>query len=270
MQMIMHESEPAALHPEMRADVLPPLQAIPEPAIPMQTVLSQTAQPQPVQPQIVEPQTVPFTDKGLLYSCAPTYAEYVASSSRLDFLEIRAREIRLLPEDQAYFTAYSDLTHWLIVAADDSPDTLVVLPVLAHMAAWAPRLSLRVVGEDEAALLLLALIDDADLLASLTDADLPLLISFDDAWQFQEQWGPHPQAIEPFIEQWLNEHEDYELLAEDESVAGQAAYTRLLDQLLLEMRLWYNSGLNHACGEELCALLARWHDESDDESDDET
>ena len=263
--MTMQESEPAALRPEMRAEVLPPLQAVPEQANQRQTVPLQTGQP-----QTVAVQTVPFTEKSLLYSCASTYAEYVASSSRQDFLEMRDREIRLLPEDQAYFTAYPDFTHWLIVAADDSPDTLVVLPLLAHMAAWAPRLVLRVVGEDDAASLLPALIDDAKLLASLAEADLPLLISFDDAWQFQEQWGPHPQAIEPLLEQWLNAHEDFEQLAEDESVTGQAAYTRLLDQLLLEMRLWYNSGLNHACGEELTALLARWRDESDDdEGDDE-
>ena len=244
----MPKSEAAALRPETDAELLSPIDASLD-------VLNDVVQ-----------DAVPFTNKSLLYSCAATYAEYVAASPNRAFLEMRACEIRLLPEEQAYFTGYSDPMHWLVVAADDGPDTLVVLPVLAHMAAWAPRLSLRVVREDESAWLLTALVDDADLLESLADADLPLLLTFDDEWQFQEQWGPHPQAIEPFLEQWLAENSDYDQLAEDESTAGQAAYARLSTRLLHEMRLWYNSTLNHACGAELSALLARWHDESDEEA----
>lgn len=205
-------------------------------------------------------------EKTLLYSCATTYGEYVAASLRQAFFEMRTREIRLLADDQAYFSGYPDPSHWLVVAADDSPDTLVVLPVLAHVAAWCPHLTLRVVREEEAAQLLPVLANDAALAASWAEADLPLLLSFDDEWQFQEQWGPHPQAIESYLDRWLADHSDYERLAEDESPAGQAEYTRLLERLLYEMRLWYNSALNRACGEELRALLARWHDETVDES----
>lgn len=205
-------------------------------------------------------------EKMLLYSRATTYGEYVAASLRQDFLEMRAREIRLLAEEQAYFTAYPDLMHWLVVATDDSPDTLVVLPVLAHVAAWVPGLTLRVIREDEAAQLLPALVSDPTLLASWAEADLPLLLSFDDEWQFQEQWGPHAQAIEPFLDNWLAENGEYERLAEDESPAGQLAYARLLERLLYEMRMWYNSSLNQACGVELRGLLARWHDDSGDDA----
>jgi hypothetical protein len=204
-------------------------------------------------------------EKTVIYSCATTYREFAAASPRQSFLELRSREIRLLPQEQAYFTKYPDLTHWLIVAADDSPDSLVVLPVLAHVAAWIPRLALRVVREEDAAQILPALVSDPALLVSWAESDLPLLLSFDDEWHFQEQWGPHPQAIDPFLDQWLAQHEDFERLAEDESSIGQAAYSRLLEQLLHEMRLWYNSSLNQACAEELRALLARWHEENGDE-----
>ena len=197
---------------------------------------------------------------------ATTYTEYVAASPRQEFLAMRAREIRLLAEDQLYFTDYPDPMHWLVVAADDSPDTLVVLPILAHAAAWSPRLSLRVVREEDAAQLLAGLVDDPALVAGWAEADLPLLLSFDDEWQFQEQWGPHPQAIDPYLDKWLADHSDYERLAEDESAEGQAAYARLLERLLYEMRLWYNSALDRACGEELHALLARWRDETADEA----
>lgn len=206
-------------------------------------------------------------DQLLAYSRTTTYAEYLAASPQRQFLEMRRREIRLAPDDQLYFTAYPDLAHWLIVAADDSPDTLLVLPIIAHMAASIPRLTLRVVREEDAPSLLAALMDDADLLATLGDADLPLLISFDEEWHFQETWGPHPAAVEPYLDQWLADHPESEQLADDDSPEGIAAYARLVEKLLYEARLWYNSGLNHACVQELRGLLARWHDESIDEGE---
>ena len=208
-------------------------------------------------------------EKTLTFTGALTYGEYVAGSSHRDFLELRQREIRLLPDDQAFFVGYPEVGYWLAVAADDSPDTLVALPVIAHAAAQAPRITLRVVREEEAAEVLGVLVDDPSVLASLLEADLPLLVSFDEEWHFQEAWGPHPQAIEPFLDQWLVEHPDFEALAEDESPAGQAAYARLLEQLIHELRLWYNSKLNHACAHELHQLLARWQVESSDDADDE-
>jgi hypothetical protein len=207
-------------------------------------------------------------DKTLIYSCATTFNEFVAASPRQEFLEMRLREIRLLPEEQAYFTEYPDLTHWLIVA-DDGPDSLVVLPVLAHLAAWIPNLTLRVVRDEDALPVLSALAGDEAMAMSWDEADLPLLLSFDDEWQFQEQWGPHPQTIEPYLDRWLAGHQEFERLAPDnlpDNLAdGQLAYSRLSEQLLQEMRLWYNSSLNQACGAEVRALLARWHEENDDE-----
>jgi hypothetical protein len=208
-------------------------------------------------------------EKTLLYSFAATYAEYVAASQRQEFFEIRAREVRILAEEQLYFAAYPNPTNWLVIADDDSPETLVVLPLLAHIAACAPRVTLRVVYEADAAQMLPALTDDPELLAAWDEADLPLLLSFDDEWHFQEQWGPHPQAIDRFWEQWSAQHgpeqDDAEQLAQDESPAGQRAYARWMEQLTQEMRLWYNSTLNQASAEELRALLARWHEESAEE-----
>jgi hypothetical protein len=206
-------------------------------------------------------------EKSLLFSCATTYREFIEASPRQEFYEIRSREIRLLPEVQAYCCDYPDPVNWLIVAADETPDTLVVLPVLAHIANLVPRLALRVVNEEDASTLLSALVDDESLLASWADADLPLLLGFDDEWQFQEQWGPHPQAIDPWMDAWLAEHREIEQVAEDESPEGQAAYARLLDNLTYEMRLWYNSALNQACAEEICAILARWRSDSGDDTE---
>lgn len=207
-------------------------------------------------------------EKTLTYTGTLTFAEYLAGSHHQDFLAVRQREIRLLPDDQFYFAAYAEAGYWLVVA-DDGPDTLVVLPVIARAAEQAPRITLRVVREEDAAAVLGVLIDDAPTLTALLEADLPLLVYFDEEWHFQEAWGPHPQAIEPYLDQWVADHPDFESLAEDESPAGHAAYAQLLDRLAHELRLWYNSNLNYACGQELHQLLARWHDESADEGEDE-
>jgi hypothetical protein len=205
----------------------------------------------------------PRPEKTLAYGGALTFAEYLAESHHRDFLEMRGREIRLLPDDQLYFALYPDVGHWLVVVADDSPETLVVLPVLTRVADHAPRLTLRVVREEDAPELLGVLADEG--VALLQDADLPLLFCFDEEWHFQETWGPHPQAFDPLWERWLGEHPAFETLAEDESPAGHAEYARLVEQLLYAQRLWYNSGLNHAVAQELHQLLARWHDESADD-----
>ncbi|RIK51885.1 MAG: hypothetical protein DCC57_10440 [Chloroflexi bacterium] len=163
-------------------------------------------------------------------------------------LAARLAEIRIAPDEQLFFVTYPDTIHWLAVA-DDSPATLVVLPLVAHVAALSPRLDLRVLGEDEAAAALVCLTGDPDAAALLEDADLPLLLAFDEEWQYQASWGPHPAAIDPYLEQWFAAHPAAESEPEemDES---------LLAQLTQEMRLWYNSGLNQACAAELRAFLA--------------
>jgi hypothetical protein len=187
--------------------------------------------------------------KTLIYHQAPTFSEYLElNSQHRALLEARLNEIRIAPDSQHFFVTYPDTIRWLAVAADDSPGTAAVLPVLAHVAAMSPRLDLRVLGEEEAAAVLARLTGNPDATALLADSDLPLLFAFDEDWQLQDQWGPHPAALDPYLERWLAEYPEVEA----ESEWGE----ELLAQLTQAMRLWYNSGLNQACAAELCTFLA--------------
>lgn len=205
-------------------------------------------------------------EQALLYTAASTVEEFVAAAHSRELLTIRRREVRLPADDQAFFTAYPDVIHWLVVVADDSPDTVAVLPVLATIAALCIQIDLRVLHDDEAPAFLAALMHDPEAARLPAEADLPLLLTFDEEWHLLDQWGPHPQAIEPYLDRWLAEHPEFEVLAEDESPAGLVAYHRLLDLLTQEMRLWYNSSLTTALSGELRALLTRLHEGHDDEN----
>lgn len=188
--------------------------------------------------------------KSVIYQRLLTFAEYLAlvPQSR-SLLETRLREIRIPPDDLFFFVAYPRRTRLLAVVADDTPSTVVVLPVIAHVAAQSPRLDLRVVREAEAADLLIALTGDAQAGDLLTDAALPRLLIFDDQWQIHALWGPHPKEIESYRARGQS----------PDTNPAQHAPAQEHDRLTHELRLWYNSGLNERCAAELRALLAALH-----------
>lgn len=199
--------------------------------------------------------------KSLLFSLAPTFAEYLASKPAFsDLLRARVREIRLSVEEQCFFSAYPEPMHVVVVIAEGSPDTPSVLPLLAHIVAQCPRMDLRIVREEDAPSLAALLTDDQESAETLLTLDLPLAIFYDDEWQVQERWGPQPQAIEPYLEAWLERNPEYEALADDDGPEAQAKFACLAERLASEMRLWYNSGLNQACAAEIRELLAGLND----------
>jgi hypothetical protein len=100
------------------------------------------------------------------------------------------------------------------------------------------------------------LADDQESPENLLTLDLPLAIFYDEEWQIQDRWGPQPQAIEPYLEAWLERNPEYEALADENSPEAQIKVTCLAERLAVEMRLWYNSGLNQACATEIRDLLA--------------
>lgn len=209
--------------------------------------------------------------KSLIYTTAMSYADYLAQSASRELLQIRQGEVRLLAEDQAFFTTYPDVVHWMIIVSDESPDTIAVLPVLMRMAACCPRLDVRLVlDEDEQLAQVAQLVDDASVAGGLADADYPLLLIFDEEWQYQDQWGPHPAEIEPWLDSWLTEHPDFETLSDDESPEAQSAYEQILDELTQSMRLWYNSELTHAAVAEVRGVMTGLGEDSSDDEDDDS
>jgi hypothetical protein len=198
--------------------------------------------------------------KTLTYQAIPTFAEYQVMVRQRALLASRVQEIRLAPDDQAFFINYPEAVHLLMVAGN-SPDTVAVLPVLAHLAAMSPRLELRVLHKEAAAVPLARLTGAPASAATLAETALPLLLVFDEEWRLRGQWGPHPQAIKPHLERWLAHHPEFERLAESDVPAGRLPHAQLVEQLTQKMRLWYNSGLNAACAREVRALLAEMHGE---------
>ncbi len=73
--------------------------------------------------------------------------------------------------------------------------------------------------------------DEFELNNDLVEIDLPLLLIFDEEWNYQGHWGPHPQAAEPYLDGWFEQHQEYVSLAEDETPSGHVQYLALLEQL---------------------------------------
>ena len=199
-----------------------------------------------------------------LFASGLTFGEFVAQAPRARLLfQLRYQEARIGRLEQDFLVSFPDAQNWAVIVAEDSPDTVVVLPILQRIAEANPRAELRIFDVDNDLQLFESLLDEAVLGDSGSDGeddaspeiDTPLLLILDEEYQLLGQWGPRPQAAEARLDSWLNSHSEYEVLAEDDSEEAQLAYGQLLDELTLEMRVWYNSGLTRNCVEEVVALL---------------
>ncbi|RIK36374.1 MAG: hypothetical protein DCC55_27540 [Chloroflexi bacterium] len=211
--------------------------------------------------------TLPLTQRSLALTASPSFREFLQANPILAAaFRSRRREIRLPLADQEFFVSYPYTLHFVLLLADESPETLVVAPVLAAIATSSPRFTLQIVRESDDLASLDRLVEEFDLIGAINELDLPLLLVFDEEWTYQGHWGPHPQEAERYLDEWFERHPDYEILAETETSEAQAGYTSLLDQLTHEMRVWYNSSLNAACVREVRGLLVSL---LDDEAADE-
>jgi len=198
-------------------------------------------------------------DKLLAYNHGLRYAEFVQRSSRFGrLLHTRYAEARLGPAVQWAAVSFPESMYILALVSEEDPDTLAVLPIIARLAEAGPRLSLRILNDDGDLAPLGTLAPELDLGTLLEEWDLPQFLCFDEDWYLQAQWGPRPNAAEAQVERWLAGHPEYETLAEDESPAGQEQYAALVEELVYEMRVWYNSGLTARCLDEWLDLLRAW------------
>jgi hypothetical protein len=195
-------------------------------------------------------------DKVLAFGQGLLYAEFVRRSARYGpLLRTRLAEARLGPAIQMAAAGFPETLNIVVVLSEEDPDTLCVLPLVQRLAAAGPRLHLRIFCDDDNLSPLAVLAPELDVATLLDEWDLPQFLCFDEDWYLQAQWGPRPQAAEPKVEAWLAAHPHYAALAEDETAAGHERYLALLDELVYEMRLWYNSGLaTHALDEWLDLL----------------
>lgn len=213
---------------------------------------------------------IPIREKSVIFASRLSFAGFAGRSPRYaDLLQRRYREVRLPADEQAFFAAYPDTLHFVAIVVEDTPDTVAVLPVLARIADASPRLDLHIVPDNDGPQRVdcQAVLDQLGMEVAIDDLDLPLLLIFDEEWQLQEQWGPHPEAAAPYIDGWLERHPEYEALADDDTPEGQEKAAALLYPLVHELRIGYNSGVAAACAAEIRALLSRLQVEPVDEVD---
>lgn len=202
-----------------------------------------------------------------------TYPELAQESATLtDLLMRRVEEVHLSVEDQLFLANYPDFYHLVAIVEEDSPDTVAIAPVLYAIALAGPRLDLRFVRSDDDLSLLNRLMDEVDL-GEESDLDLPLLIVLDEEWKYQSHWGPRPEAADEKLEQWMAANPDFERLSEKENEdeltsAEEQQLASLVTNLLHQMRLWYNSGLDRVVITEVCGLLNELVDEETSVDDD--
>lgn len=214
---------------------------------------------------MLEPGTpIPMREKALAFTTAMTVGEFMDfASSYGPIIRRRYEEIRLQPSDQIFFATFPEALHFLMIVTAEDPDTVAMLPVVQTIVESSPRFDLRLLTDEDDLSCLDPLVEDMVLADNLDEYDLPLLLMFDEEWQLRGQWGPRPQAAESYLEGWLEQHPEYDSLADSDTEADQAAYGDLMNRLVHRMRVWYNSGLNQACIGEIRELVAGVAEEDD-------
>jgi hypothetical protein len=218
------------------------------------------------------PHTVAHTraihhDKVLAYGRGLSFEEFVQRSPRYArLLRTRLAETRLGPAVQMAAVGFPETMNILALVSEEDPDTIAVLPIVARLAAAGSHLALRILCDDEDLAPLATLAPELDLTTLLEEWDLPQFLCFDEDWFLQAQWGPRPARAEAQVEAWLAAHPEYEQLAEDETtedetIEGHDRYMALVEELIYEMRAWYNSGLTRNCLDEWLELFRAWQAE---------
>jgi hypothetical protein len=210
--------------------------------------------------------TLPVQQKAVAFTTSLTFREFLDLSPTLaTFLQQRYDEVRLPLPAQTFFLTYPDVLNFIVLVNEESPDTWVVLPILVRIARSSPHFTLRILRDSDDLSMLATLAEELDLNENLAELDLPLLLIFDEEWEFQGQWGPHPQEAERYLEEWFERNPAYETLAEADTPVAQQNYAALLEELTHEMRVWYNTDLNYACAQEVQELLASLIEEGEPE-----
>ncbi len=203
---------------------------------------------------------VAMSHKSLAVTAGLSFAEYlVAYPAVAPILRSRRQEVRLSPDDQLFLATYSEWLHLMVVVETESPDTCILLPLLACLAETTPRLSLRILTTDDDLTALANLVEEVDLLDEDGDVDFPLLLVFDEEWEVSAQWGPRPQVADTYLDQWMEAHDDYTALMDldddDITPAQEDQLAELTQRLYHEMRMWYAKDADQAAVTEIRALL---------------
>ncbi len=216
--------------------------------------------------EITQPLILPVSQKIFGFTSGLTSNEFLENTPALaKLLRQRVSEVRIPPAIQDFLVAYPDNLNFAFIVSEDAPETGIVLPIWMRLARLSSRFSLRIFCDTDNLNLLNQLTEELDLIEDLGEVELPLCLLFDEEWNYQAQWGPHPQAAEPLLDQWFEEHKEYEALAEADTPEAQQQYALLIQHLTQQMRVWYNSGLDRACLQEIHDLLIKLREDEEPE-----
>jgi hypothetical protein len=202
--------------------------------------------------------TISVNEGIFAFTSGLTFREYIRNltvEQRL-FLERRYEAVRISPAIQSQLATYPLWLYWVLLVNNETPDTLMVLPIVQRLAELCPRIDLRILSDEADMAALNELVDDEiNLDEDLAEIDMPHLFIFDEEWNQQAQWGPRPQAAEDRLDQWLSAHPDYEPLLADDDFEDPERLEALIVELTDQMRLWYNDDLTAACAAEIATIL---------------
>lgn len=205
---------------------------------------------------------LPVQQKVFAFTTGLTAAEFLAATPALaNVVQQRCREVRIPTPVQDYFVNYPDQLNFALLLSEEAPETPIILPLWIRIAQLSHRFALRIFRDTDNLHLLNQLVEEIDLNEDLGELELPLCLLFDEEWNQQSQWGPHAQAAEPFLDRWFEQHSDYETLADDETPEAQRRYAALINDLIYQMRVWYNSELDRATLQEIRDLFATLREE---------
>ena len=209
---------------------------------------------------------LPVQQKIFAFTTGLTATEFLAATPTLaKLVQQRYQEVRIPTPVQDFFINYPDQLNFALLLSEEAPETPMILPLWMRIAQLSRRFALRIFRDTDNLNLLNQLLEEVDLHEELGDLELPLCFLLDEEWNQQSQWGPHAQAADPYFDQWFEQHSDYETLADDEAPEAQRRYAALINDLIYQMRVWYNSELDRATLQEIRDLFASLREEEETE-----
>jgi hypothetical protein len=163
----------------------------------------------------------------------------------------RLAEVRLTTGDKQRLSQLEQPVHVLVMTEEWCADSLMNLPIVAHIVEAAPQLDLRIFTRSKAAEL-------NDFYIRRGNSRIPIVTFLDEQFQEIGTWMERSQAAHDKIKEWMTAHPEGlespgnpELSLEQRRRLVEGAY----GEFIAEMVSWYVDSLDRATVDELIDLI---------------